>query len=272
MIRYSPAKINLGLLITAKRSDGFHELQSLMVPTGLNDILEIRENPGGAALSFTSSGISSGAPTGSNLVEKAHAMVAAKRLLPPLEIHLHKQIPVGAGLGGGSSNATHVLMGLNEMVTDSLSAEELHEMAATLGSDCPFFLHQGPMMMEGRGEILSASSVDLSPFHLVMLFPEIHISTAEAYGGVKPKAAPVHLSELLERGPGKWKENIINDFEEGLFQSHPLLDEIKQRLYDEGAFYAAMSGSGSSMFGLFREKVELSDNLKKHLIWKGPAA
>lgn len=272
MIYFCPAKINLGLLITAKRPDGFHELQSLMVPTGLNDILEIRENdPGSPPLLFSQSGIEPGAAPGTNLVEKAHALLSEKLELPPVEIHLHKQVPVGAGLGGGSSDATWTLRGLNDLAGNILGAEELHEMAATLGSDCPFFLHDGPMMMEGRGEILSPSQVDLSAFYLKLLFPRIHISTAEAYRGVKPKTAEIHLGELLKKDADSWKDFIINDFEEGLFKAHPLLEEIKTGLYESGAIYAAMSGSGSAMFGLFRDPVKLPDELRQFLIWEGPA-
>lgn len=270
MILPSPAKINIGLQIIGRRSDGFHDLQSLMYPVGLSDIIEIREaGPGEKALSFSQSGIPVNEGAGKNLCEQAHELFTARRKLPPLEIHLHKQIPIGAGLGGGSSNATQILKGLNQLTANPLSPEVLHEMAAELGSDCPFFLHDQAMMMEGRGEILSASTVSLKGLWLVLLFPEIHISTPEAYAGVVPALPELHLKEVLSAPIQKWKVSVKNDFEKGIFIKYPELARIKEELYTAGALYASLSGSGSSLYGVFQEKPSLSGFLSPFIIWEG---
>lgn len=272
MIIHSPAKINLGLRIIQRRSDGFHNLQSLMYPLGLCDILEIREAKNARkSLTFSQSGIFVDGGSGSNLCEKAHKVFSAQRVLPPMEIHLHKQIPIGAGLGGGSSNATKILLALNQLIPDPLALELLHEMAAELGSDCPFFLHDRAMMMEGRGELLAPSSVSLKNLYLVLLFPEIHISTPEAYAGIRPQLPELHLNEVLAAPIREWKDTVINDFEAGIFEKYPLLSDLKAELYKEGAIYASMSGSGSSLYGIFKQKPELPESVSRFKIWEGPA-
>jgi len=272
MILISPAKINIGLHIIARRPDGFHDLQSVMYPVGLSDILEIRETEQGSeALLFSQSGITIPGGSEKNLCEKAHDLFTRRRDIPPVEIHLHKQIPVGAGLGGGSSNASLTLLGLNKLTPDPLSPETLHDMAAILGSDCPFFLHKHAMMMEGRGEVLSPSSLSLEGLYLVLLFPDIHISTPEAYSGVTPKMPPTHLEQLLEVPVSKWKKNIVNDFEKGIFKKHPKIATLKEELYNAGALYASLSGSGSSIYGIFPEAPELPEAVTPYIIWKGKA-
>ena len=184
-------------------------------------------------------------------------------------MHLHKQIPVGAGLGGGSSNASTTLKGLNILAGNPLPDEMLHEMAATLGSDCPFFLHEGPMLMEGRGDILSSISPCLGHLYLILLFPGIHVSTAEAYAGVKPAVPNQHLQELIRQPMDRWREFVINDFEHSVFKRHPELDRLKQDLYGAGAVYASLSGSGSSLYGIFPESPDLPEELEQYLIWRG---
>lgn len=272
MILFSPAKVNIGLHITEKRPDGFHNLQSVVVPIGLCDILEFRltdsNDPG---LQFSQSGIPVDGGAGNNLCEKAHEMINTICPLPPVEIHLHKQIPVGAGLGGGSSNATTSLEGLNTLASGTLSREQLHAMAASLGSDCPFFLHRKPMMMEGRGELLSPVSVSLSSMFMVVLFPEIHISTKEAYASIHPRAPERHLRELISSPVEKWRDLIVNDFEKGIFRQYPQLEQMKQALYQSGALYASLSGSGSSLFGIYRDQPRLPASLAPYVIWKGEA-
>lgn len=272
MILPSPAKINIGLQIIGRRPDGFHDLQSLMYPVGLSDIIEIREaGTGEKALNFSQSGIPVDEGSGKNLCEKAHELFTAQRELPPLELHLHKQIPIGAGLGGGSSNATQVLKGLNQLTRSPFSPEVLHNMAAELGSDCPFFLHDRAMMMEGRGEILTSSTVSLKGLWLVLLFPDIHISTPEAYSGVVPELPELHLKEVLNTPIEKWRVSVKNDFEKGIFIKYPQLARIKEELYAAGALYASLSGSGSSLYGIFREKTALSAFLSPFIIWEGRA-
>jgi 4-diphosphocytidyl-2-C-methyl-D-erythritol kinase len=272
MILFSPAKVNIGLHITGRRPDGFHNLQSVMVPIGLCDILEIRKiksHKGG--LHFSQSGIPVDGDQGKNLVEKAFEIMSRVSDLPPVEIHLHKQIPVGAGLGGGSSNASVTLKGLNQLLTNALSLEQLSQMATHLGSDCPFFLYQKPMFMEGRGEILSQVSIGLEGMTMVVLFPQIHLSTAMAYAGVEPLTPMTHLRELIAAPIENWKELIINDFEKGVFQKYPELEIFKQGLYKSGAIYASLSGSGSSLFGIFPGMPNLPSHLSRFMIWKGEA-
>ena len=272
MILFSPAKINIGLQILEKREDGFHNLRSIMYPIGLCDLLEIRENTeGNPPFWLSQSGILIDSDLEDHLITKAWRLLSAETTLPPVSLHLHKQIPVGAGLGGGSSNASTVLKALNQRIPLSLSQGRLEVLAGRLGSDCPFFLHEGPMLMEGRGEILSPVQLNLeeSSF-MVLLFPGIHVSTAEAYARVQPRIPEVALETLVSVPVDQWKEKLKNDFEETVFAKYPLIRELKEALYQQGAQYAAMSGSGSSIYGLFREQVRLPHELKKYLLWEGP--
>jgi 4-diphosphocytidyl-2-C-methyl-D-erythritol kinase len=272
MIFFSPAKINLGLQILERRKDGFHELQSVMYPTGLCDIIEIHQLPGSdRPVQFSQSGIRFDADVEKNLCINAWKLLTAEAVLPNVAIHLHKQIPVGAGLGGGSSNASTTLKGLNQIAGTPVSAERLAELAAQLGSDCPFFLHNKAMMMEGRGDVLSPVRLSLDTFYLVLLFPDIHISTTEAYRGVTPAYPQLHLREFIEAPCNSWKDLIKNDFEKSAFIRHPLLKELKNFLYDAGALYASMSGSGSSLYGIFKSQPELPANFQKYVIWAGQA-
>ena len=272
MIYFAPAKINLGLQILERRGDGFHNLRSVMYPTGLCDIIEINQqivedNP----VQYAQSGISFEADTEKNLCIKAWKLMASETDLPGVTIHLHKQIPVGAGLGGGSSDAASILRGLNQLARVPVTTERLQELAIQLGSDCPFFLHDVPMMMEGAGELLSMVNISLRPFYLVILFPEIHISTASAYSDVVPAIPELHLRQLIEVPVDKWKGSVRNDFEEYIFVKYPLLKELKRALYSAGAMYASMSGSGSSLYGIFETIPVLPAEIQNFLIWKGPA-
>jgi len=271
MIIFSPAKINLGLQVLERRSDGFHNLQSLMYPTGLCDILEIHQREGDPDLHFKQSGIRFEKDLEQNLCVEAWKLFSEAFTLPPLSMHLHKQIPVGAGLGGGSSNASATLMGLNQLIGEKLHLEELARMSSRLGSDCPYFLHKGAMLMEGRGEILTRIPLRLDTYYLVLIFPGIHISTAKAYAGIRPAHPELFIQELIQYRVDQWKELMKNDFEESLFESYPLLAELKNQLYGSGAVYASLSGSGSALYGLFPGKPVLPDKIRKYLIWQGPA-
>jgi len=272
MIYFSPSKINLGLQILERREDGFHMLRSVMYPTPLCDIIEINQLPGkDIPVRFSQTGIRFEGDPEKNLCMKAWKLMASDRELPPVAIHLHKQIPVGAGLGGGSSNASTVLKGLNQLARSPATPERLAELAGQLGSDCPFFLHKSPMMMEGRGELLSQVKVSLDLRYLVLLFPEIHISTAEAYGAVSPAFPDLHLKELIEAPVNQWKGLVVNDFEKNAFHKYPLLLSLKHSLYEAGAKYASMSGSGSSLYGIFETLPELPEEIQKYVIWMGPA-
>lgn len=271
MIHFSPAKINLGLQILERRQDGFHELRSVMYPIGLCDIIEIHQLAGDQVpVSFTQSGIRFEGDQEKNLCIQAWNLMASFLSLPPVAIHLHKQIPVGAGLGGGSSNASTILKGLNLLAGSPVSHNRLADMAAQLGSDCPFFLHDVPMLMEGRGELLSQLKVNLRPNYLVLLFPEIHISTAEAYAAVTPAIPDSDLRQVIEAPMNNWKKLLVNDFEESTFIRHPLLKDLKLGLYNAGANFASMSGSGSSLYGIFESAPALPEEIQKYVIWKGP--
>lgn len=272
MILFSPAKINLGLQILGRREDGFHNLRSIMYPTGLCDIIEINQLPeGNKAIRFSQSGIRFEADQENNLCIKAWKLMMDACPLPPVSIHLHKQIPLGAGLGGGSSNATTILKGLNLLSGSPLPGKKIAGLAARLGSDCPFFLQEGPSLMESRGELLSQVPISLENYYLVILFPEIHISTAEAYQDVSPAIPEVHLRKLIALPLNQWKEHIHNDFEASIFQKHPLLEEMKQSLYHAGAGYVSMSGSGSAIYGIFDTRPELPERIQRYVIWEGPA-
>lgn len=272
MILFSPAKINIGLQILEKREDGFHNLRSIMYPVGLCDVLEIREcKEGSPPFRLSQTGILIDSDLEHHLVTKAWRLLSLERALPPVSLHLHKQIPVGAGLGGGSSNASTVLKALNQRIPLSLSLESLEVLAGRLGSDCPFFLHKGPMLMEGRGEVLSPARLKLEEsIYLVLLFPGIHVSTADAYARVQPRIPDVALETLVSIPVDHWKETLKNDFEETVFALYPMIRELKEALYQHGALYASMSGSGSAIYGLFREQVRLPHELKKYLLWEGP--
>lgn len=272
MILFSPAKINIGLLVTGRRDDGYHRLQSVMHPIALYDVIEIMAAGDQVhGVSYTHSGIPTGSPPEKDLCVRACEMVARETPLPPIRLHLHKQIPVGAGLGGGSSNASTILRGLNTIAQEPLSGEKLMQLAESLGSDCPFFLHGGTMILEGRGEILRPVQIHLDHLWLVVLFPGIHISTAEAYRGVRPVMPDPHLSTRVQEPIEKWRDLIVNDFEAHIFRKHPVLKEIKEGLYGSGAVYASMSGSGSSLYGLFSRPPALPPTLDRLVIWKGEA-
>jgi 4-diphosphocytidyl-2-C-methyl-D-erythritol kinase len=272
MIYFAPAKINLGLQILERRGDGFHNLRSVMYPTGLCDIIEVNQQAlENDPIQFTQSGISYATGTEENLCIRAWKLMASETDLPGVAIHLHKQIPVGAGLGGGSSDAATILKGLNRLAKVPLTQERLEELAIQLGSDCPFFLYNIPMMMEGAGELLSEVNISLRTYFLVILFPGIHISTASAYSNVIPAIPELHLRQLIEAPVDKWKGSIMNDFEEHTFVKYPLMKELKRTLYDNGAMYASMSGSGSSLYGIFERIPVLPAKIQDLVVWKGPA-
>jgi 4-diphosphocytidyl-2-C-methyl-D-erythritol kinase len=251
MIQYPNAKINLGLHITSKRTDGYHEVSSCLYPIPLCDALEIIPSK---KLTFGSTGIPIPGTESDNLILKAYTLLRKDFPdLPPISVHLHKVIPIGAGLGGGSADAGFALTLMNRLFDLFLDDWLLEEYAAKLGSDCPFFIQNTPKLVSGRGEIMEEITLDLSGKWIVLINPNIHISTQVAYAGATPAPPVQDLKDVLA-DPGRWKEELINDFERSIFERYPLLEEIKQSLYAQGAFYAAMSGSGSTLFGIFDQK------------------
>lgn len=256
MISFANAKINLGLNITRKREDGYHELETIFYPFPLYDILELsRKEEGGTTMDITGMELEL---ADDNLCLKAYRLLAAKYSLSPVHIHLHKQIPFGAGLGGGSSDAAFVLKMLNEEFALGLSVAQLEAEAATLGADCPFFVQNTPMYATGTGTELTPIDLDLSDYYMVLVKPDVHVSTADAYRQVKPQAAEHDLRELVRLPIQDWKFYIENDFEDGLFEQYPQIRAVKLALYEAGALYASMSGSGSAVYGIFDEQVDLS--------------
>ena len=269
MIVFPNSKINLGLHITRKRGDGFHELETLFYPLALKDALEIIPAADGQT-TFTTSGIaipSNGTP---NLCEKAWKLLEQHHGIPPVKIHLHKYIPIGAGLGGGSADAAYTLVLLNDLLSLNLTSEQLMYYAAQLGSDCAFFIQNTPCMAKGRGEILTPFPVNLKGYELLLVKPPVHVSTARAYAGVKPRQPRYNLADVLTLSPEHWKDKLINDFEESIFPDFPQIAHIKSQLYDAGALYACMSGSGSSVFGIFPQNI-LSEEINEFegcFVWR----
>ncbi len=268
MISFPNAKINLGLHITSKRKDGYHEIETCMVPIPLLDALEMIIDP--KKTSFNSTGIPIPGGEQENLILKAYQLLKKDfPNLPHLNIHLHKNIPIGAGLGGGSSDAAFALKLMNHLFDLILDDFFLEEYAAELGSDCAFFIENTPKIASGRGEVLEPVELDLTGVHLILVNPGIHIGTKEAYSGVTPKTPKVILSEVLA-DRRRWKEELVNDFEKSIFPNHPEIADIKAKLYDSGAFYAAMSGSGSSVFGLFESQPKEITWDEKYFTFESP--
>jgi len=245
-------KINLGLHVVEKLPSGYHALETLFYPCrNFEDTIEI--NPA-SQFSFTLKNADFHCSHEDNLCVKAYRLLQKKYDLQPVQITLNKQIPSGAGLGGGSANAATTLKMLNTIFSLQLSMKQLHEFAAHLGSDTPFFLYNTPMYATGRGEILMPVDLDLSSYTIEMVCPGIAISTAQAYSAITPKKPKSALLQIIQSPVEAWKNSLVNDFEEIIFKQHPQLLEIKSELYRRGAVYAAMSGSGSTVFGVFMKR------------------
>ncbi len=279
MICYPKVKINLGLNVLRRREDGFHDLETLFVPCEqFQDTLEIIP---GDDYSRTVKGLEERyrapeslrqaiSPDGKlmitiaraegvdwepleDLTAKAYRLLDKDHKLPPVKIYLEKTSPVGAGLGGGSADAAQALKAISSLFEQNLSQRELAARASRLGSDCAFFIYDHPMFGSGRGEILTPMDIDLSPFRIEVIVPEgISVSTADAYRGISPRIPSKALKEILRQSPETWRDELVNDFELTVFQKYPALARFKAELYDRGAVYASMSGSGSALFGLFR--------------------
>ena len=254
MIVYPNAKINLGLHVVGKRPDGYHLLETVFYPIPWCDELSVEL---AESLSFEQDGLSVGCASEQNLVMKAYRLLAERFALPPMRIGLSKRIPFGAGLGGGSSDAAFTLKALNDLCKLGIPVAELESLAARLGADCAFFIRNRSVFAGGIGtDFETIVSPDLKGWHLVLVKPEFGVSTAEAYRHVTIGKPAFDLHCLAEVPIESWREVVTNDFEASVFPQYPLLATIKQSLYDCGAVYAAMSGSGSTMFGLFRAQPE----------------
>lgn len=266
MIIFSNAKINLGLHIIAKRSDNYHDIETVMIPVGLYDIIEFVVSEEGEI--FNISGIKPDCSREENLVIKALRLLKKDFQIPDLKIHLHKNIPPGTGLGGGSSNAAFMLKGLNDYFELGINDNDLESYASLLGSDCPMFVRNKSCLASGRGDVLTAISLDF-PFYIVLLYPGFTISTKEVYHNVIPDRGSSSLSELIKEDPLKWKGKLKNRLEDSVFLKYPQLSNIKLSLYEEGAVYASMSGSGSVIYALFENKPVLKSELAGMILWEG---
>ncbi len=267
MITFPNAKINLGLNITEKRDDGFHNIQSCFYPVQWNDVLEIIP---AKKTTFNSSGIDIPGKPESNLCLQAYQLLKKDFQLPNVEIYLHKIIPIGAGLGGGSADAAFTLKTLDQLFELHLDDFILEEYAEKIGSDCPFFIKNKPILALEKGTTFESINIDLKGKHIVLIYPNIHVSTAEAYAGIKPQKPIIDIKEIIENQPiKKWKDLLQNDFEASIFSNRPQLLEIKNQLYALGASYASMSGSGSAIYGIFEVKQKIGADLSEFMVWEG---
>ncbi|TND03198.1 MAG: 4-diphosphocytidyl-2-C-methyl-D-erythritol kinase [Bacteroidetes bacterium] len=270
MIVYPNAKINLGLHVTEKRSDGFHNIETVFYPVGWCDMLELlpdesREH----GITLSVSGLPVPGETDDNLIVSAYRLIAQDYAVPAVKVHLHKIIPMGAGLGGGSSDAAFFIKALNQLFELNLAWGEMHHYARQLGSDCSFFITDRPVYAEGKGDEMETIRLDLSAFHVALVYPGIHVNTGDAYRAVHPAKKETTPEEIvLNAAPADWKNSLQNDFEKPVFEKNPGIAALKEKMYAAGAVYAAMSGSGSAVFGIF-ENDPGKISFENTLTWQG---
>lgn len=266
MVSFPHCKINLGLRVISRRDDGYHDIETCFFPVPWNDVLEIIPSE---TMSFTNTGLNIPGRPEDNLCLKAYYLLKEDFDLSPVSMHLHKIVPMGAGLGGGSSDGAFALKLLNLIFELELTTEKLSGYAARLGSDCTFFIGETPMLGTGRGEQLDPIELSLKGKFLVIVKPDVHVSTAAAYRGIKPSQPNVSLPTILNIDINQWSEVLVNDFEEVVFAQHVELSELKARLIANGAVFAAMSGSGSALFGIFDSAVNIKKSFPNCLYWSG---
>jgi len=267
MVVFPHAKINLGLYILEKRSDGYHNLSSCLYPIPWCDILEIVKSN---KTTFSTSGISIPGDESENLCIYAYELLRDDFDISEVSIHLHKIIPIGAGLGGGSSDGAFTLRCLNQLFGLNQSPESLQKYAGKLGSDCSFFLYQQPFLISGKGDVIQEMSISMKNKSLVVVYPGIHVDTSAAYASVMPKFKASNLNQILtDSSINQWKNHLLNDFEELIFKKHAALETVKNTLYQKGAVYASMSGSGSAFYGIFEHPPDLSGVFpQEYTVWQ----
>lgn len=260
MVVFPNCKINLGLNILNKRKDGFHAIETVFYPVHFTDALEIISGKANdRPVEFTGTGLKVEGNIEDNLCIKAYSLLKKDfPQLPPVKIHLHKVIPMGAGLGGGSADAAFMLKLMNDKFKLNLSSAQLINYSLQLGSDCPFFIHNKPCFATGRGEILEELNLDLSSYKMILINPGIHINTGWAFSQIIPALPKRSIKEIIQQPVETWKTVLINDFEAAVFSAQPKIKEIKEVLYEQGAVYASMSGSGSTVFGIFSSTIPTS--------------
>ncbi|NVN95486.1 MAG: 4-(cytidine 5'-diphospho)-2-C-methyl-D-erythritol kinase [Bacteroidetes bacterium] len=252
MIAFPNCKINLGLYIENKRNDGFHNIKTVFYPVELKDVLEIIESDT-SDFSLSMSGITVNGDLKSNLCFKAYSLLKNDFQLPAVKIHLHKAIPHGAGLGGGSSDAAFTIKMLNSKFNLHLHKEQMQYYAGKLGSDCAFFIENKAVVAEEKGDVFESIEIDLNAYHILIVKPNVFVSTPEAYQWVKARNETIDIKSIIKQPIRNWKDNLINDFEESVFKKYPIIASVKELLYENDAVYASMSGSGAAVFGIFKE-------------------
>ena len=270
MISFPNAKINLGLHVIEKRADGFHNIETVFYPLSLCDILELvpSEKEG---VEFNSSGLTIPGDIDSNLIAKAYRLISSSHPViqssSHLAIHLHKIIPMGAGLGGGSSDGAYTLTVLNEIYHLDLSVTQIQDLARQVGSDCAFFIENKPVYAVGRGDQFESLDLDLSGYQIVVAIPDVHVNTPEAYSMVTPNVPEQSIQEIIQLPVEQWKSLLINDFEEPVMKRYPVIREIKEEFYQQGAIYAAMSGSGAAVYGIFSPQSPVTEAFDRE-VWR----
>jgi len=281
MLVFPNIKINLGLFITGKRLDGLHNIESIFYPVQWHESLEIierGESPSDFSqiqsqvemgkVRFTSYGIPIPGNVDSNLCIKVYQLLDEWFNMPAVDIHLLKTLPIGAGLGGGSADAAFTLKALKDYFQLRISDAEAKDLLAKVGSDCPFFWENKPMFVFGRGERMRPIDVDLSDYYILIVNPNIHISTKEAYAGVNPSPPAIDLEMIPSIDVDGWKDVLVNDFEASIFPNYPIIRDVKEELYNRGALYASMTGSGSTLFGIFKDLPD-EEPFQEYMTWKG---
>jgi 4-diphosphocytidyl-2-C-methyl-D-erythritol kinase len=270
MIAFPNCKINLGLHILRKRADGFHDLETVFYPVGLQDALEIVQNSSPFSdIQLTTSGLKIDSAIEENICAKAYRLLKKDfHDLPAVKMHLHKVIPLGAGLGGGSSDGAFTLTLLNHKFNLGLSEDQLINYALQLGSDCPFLIKNKPCYATGRGENLKEIELNLSNYKIVLVNPGVHVHTGKAFSKITPSDQRISIKETIQRPIPEWKDLLKNDFEETVFTDYPEIKTIKEKLYLQDAVYTSMSGSGSTVYGLFEKNTHLQFDFPSHYFVK----
>jgi 4-diphosphocytidyl-2-C-methyl-D-erythritol kinase len=267
MLVFPNCKINLGLHVVNKRPDGFHNIETVFYPVNWCDGLEIIENHSDKKFECKQSGLTIDGPLENNIIYKAWQIISNEKKLPSIKVHLHKNIPMGAGLGGGSSDAAFFINLLNEKFELGYSLEAKTKIASQLGSDCAFFITNRPVMATGKGDQFLEIKVELSSYYILVVYPGIHSNTKEAYQGLVPRHPDNDLKTVIQRPISDWKNLLVNDFESSILKKHPEINRLKEKLYGEGALYASMSGSGSAVFGIFEKEpaIEFPTHYRNYL-------
>ncbi|MGM0529921.1 MAG: 4-(cytidine 5'-diphospho)-2-C-methyl-D-erythritol kinase [Bacteroidota bacterium] len=267
MIFFPNAKINIGLYITDKRNDGYHNLETIFYPLSLTDILEIQKRKANQRI-FNNTGIRLPVMTEQNLCYRAYQLIQQHHSIPEINFHLHKIIPYGAGLGGGSSDASFTLKALNQLFQLNIRNDALKDMAEQIGSDCPFFIDNKPSIAREKGNKTEPIHLSIKGLYLLLVVPAIQIDTQTAYKGIKPRKREKPLKEVVLNEPiENWNDQVTNDFENHILKAYPLLKQIKQKLSEMGAVFTSLSGSGSAIYGIFKKKPTAENELRQHFTW-----